>query len=701
MHDKNIDKKVEIQMSIENKEKNPEFIKERDHALNIQKIISDSINIEKGLLSSRRSDILDERKYFIDYFNELHDDERRDLLENEFIDMKTYESTLVRLRNLTKQLREPYFARIDFTEDGYDSEALYIGTNMVRNPKTNLIEVFDWRAPVSNMYYECEPGRASYIAPSGKIEGDLTLKRKYVFKKGALDKYVDIKMPSDDEFLAEILSHNASSHLKSIVETLQTEQNKIIRDYLDGISVIQGCAGSGKSSIALHKIAYIMYTFRDKIKNKEIVILSPNSLFSDYISALLPDLGEENVVQNVQEDIISDILSDIQVDYFDRKQSIEYEMACSDERIPMVSKFKSGLDFLKIIKAYTEYLPGMIFQPDVLYLDAECYSSVSADELSELFFDRFSKVSLFERPEKIANHLIETKRLRTENIKEFLMESMFDMFKFTTLETIYKNIFFDEAFCEFLRTKGGFESIIEDKSDLSFLSVTPTLWVDASAMALLGMMLSDYGRQTNVFYFIADEAQDITPVFNEILKLRYGSANMLFAGDSAQLVYSNTGDYVKELKESAGYKPFRVYNLNTNYRSTTEIAEFAKNISGMVSQDIKCVRNGETPQIIKCNSDITEDINSYIKTCTEQGYQSIAVLCLTQSESDSLKVSLEYDAEKVSLSVLPVYMAKGLEFDCVAVINAGDRIKAYDNKNGSQMLYTACTRAMHNLVVFE
>lgn len=688
-------------MSIENREKNQEFIKERDHALNIQKIISDSINIENGLLSVRRSDILDERKYFIDYFNELHDDERRDLLENEFIDMKTYESTLVRLRNLTKQLREPYFARIDFTEDGYDSEALYIGTNMVRNPKTNLIEVFDWRAPVSNMYYECEPGRASYLAPSGKLEGDLTLKRKFVFKKGALEKYVDIKMPSDDEFLAEILSQNANSHLKSIVETLQTEQNKIIRDYLDGISVIQGCAGSGKSSIALHKIAYIMYTFRDKIKNKEIVILSPNTLFSEYISSLLPDLGEENVVQIIQEDIIGEILSDIQVDYFDRKQSIEYEMACGDEHVLEVSKIKSGSEFLKIIKAYTEYLPRMIFKPDVLYLDAECYSSVSAEELSELFFDRYNKVCLFDRPEKIAKHLVETKKLRTENIKEFLIDSMLEMFRFTSLETIYKNIFFDEDFCEFLRARDGFESIVENRKDLSFLSVTPTLWGDASAMALLGMMLSDYGRQTNVFYFIADEAQDITPVFNEILKLRYGSANMLFAGDSAQLVYSNTGDYVKELKESAGYKPFRVYNLNTNYRSTTEITEFAKNICGMSSQDIKCVRRGEVPKIVKCNSDITEDINNYINYCTEQGYQSLAILCLTQSEADSLKVAVDYDSARLSVSVLPVYMAKGLEFDCVAVINAGNRMKYYDDKNGSHMLYTACTRAMHDLMVFE
>jgi len=688
-------------MSIENRENNPEFVSERDRALYVQKLISESINIEKGLLSVRRSDILDERKYFIDYFYELPEDERRDLLENEFIDMKTYESTLVRFKNLTKQLREPYFARIDFTEDGYEPESLYIGTNMVRDPKTNLIEVYDWRAPVSNMYYECEPGRASYLAPSGKIEGELTLKRKYVFKKGALEKYININMPSDDEFLAEILSQNASSHLKSIVETLQTEQNKIIRDYLDGISVIQGCAGSGKSSIALHKIAYIMYTFRDKIKNKEIVILSPNTLFSDYISTLLPDLGEDNVVQIIQEDIVSDILSEIQIDYFDRRQSIEYEMACTDDSVREVSKFKSGSEFLRIIRAYAEYLPKMIFKPEVLYLDAECYSSVSAEELGELFFDKFEKVCLFDRPEKIANHLIETRRLRTENIKEFLVENMFDMFKFTTLETIYKNIFYDEEFCEFLREKGGFEDILEGKNDLSFLSVVPTLWSDAAAMALLGMMISDYGRQTNVFYFIADEAQDITPVFAEILKLRYGSANMLFAGDSAQLVYSNTGDYVNELKVQAGYKPFRIYNLTTNYRSTTEITEFAKKLCGMESENIKCVRNGEEPQIISCGNDVTADINDYIEKCTERGYQSLAVLCLTQSEADSLKTELEFDREKMNVSVLPVYMAKGLEFDCVALINRKGRIVEYDRKNGSKVLYTACTRAMHNLAVFE
>ncbi|MBQ8164369.1 MAG: AAA family ATPase [Clostridia bacterium] len=688
-------------MSIENKEKNPEFIKEREHALEIQKIISDSINIEKSLLSVRRSDILDERKYFIDYFYELPDDERRDLLENEFIDMKTYESTLVRFKNLTKQLREPYFARIDFTEDDFESESLYIGTNMVRDPKTNLIVVYDWRAPISNMYYECEPGRASYIAPSGKIEGDLTLKRKYVFQKGALEKYININMPSDDEFLAEILSHNASSHLKSIVETLQTEQNRIIRDYLDGISVIQGCAGSGKSSIALHKIAYIMYTFRNKIKDKEIVILSPNTLFSDYISTLLPDLGEENVIQTVQEDIINDILSDVQVDYFNRNQSIEYEMASPDDTVREVSKFKAGTEFLQIIKAYAEYLPKMIFKPEVLYLDAECYSSVSAEELGELFFEKFDKVCLFDRPEKIANYLIESRRLRTENIKEFLVENMFEMFRFTTLETIYKNIFFDKEFYSYLEEKGGFESVVAGREDLSHLSVVPTLWSDAVSMALLGMMLSDYGREKNVFYFIADEAQDLTPVFIEILKIRYGSSNMLFAGDNAQLVFSNTGDYVNELKAAAGYKPFRVYNLTSNYRSTTEIAEFAKAKCGMGNIEIRCVRSGEKPEIIPCGNDAAGSVNDYIKECTSKGYESIAVLCLTQAEADSLKPVIEYDTEKVNVTVLPVYMAKGLEFDCVAVMNCNSRMAEYDSKNGSCVLYTACTRAMHNLAVFE
>ena len=176
---------------------------------------------------------------------------------------------------------------------------------------------------------------------------------------------------------------------------------------------------------------------------------------------------------------------------------------------------------------------------------------------------------------------------------------------------------------------------------------------------------------------------------------------MLFAGDNAQLVFGNTGKYIEDIKNSAKYKPFRTYTLTSNYRSTKEIADFAVKYSGLDNTEIKCVRQGSEPKVISCGSNLTDELNKYISECAEKGYKSVAVLCLNQKEADSLKPVIESPDETVRISVLPVYMAKGLEFDCAAVVNCGGRMKESDRKNGTCVLYTACTRAMHDLAVFE
>jgi DNA helicase-2/ATP-dependent DNA helicase PcrA len=212
---------------------------------------------------------------------------------------------------LGKQLKEPYFAGFTFKEKGEDEEEnYYLSIHTLRQPETGAIVTTDWRAPVASLYYEAEPGKANFSAPAGVIEGDLLKKKRYVFKDGKLIKSTEIGMPSDDEMLCEVLNQNSDTHMKTILQTIQKEQYKIVRDYIEGIAVIQGCAGSGKSSIALHKVAYVLYAFRDRLKHGEVTIISPNSVFSEYISSVLPELGEESVKEFLFEDVIQYALKD-------------------------------------------------------------------------------------------------------------------------------------------------------------------------------------------------------------------------------------------------------------------------------------------------------------------------------------------------------------------------------------------------------
>ena len=219
---------------------------EKQYAADAKAAVGRCTEKELSRLKDKREDILEERKYFIDYFYELKEDEKRDLLENEYLDTKTYENTLSDLARLGRQMQEPYFARFDFCEtEEDDAEKYYIGIHTVTDPLDGRIVIYDWRAPVSSLYYEYEPGPAAYKAPGGEVEGELLLKRRYVFKKGELKSFSDINMPSDDELLNEVLSQKSETHMKTILQTIQKEQHRIIRDYIEGVSVIQGCPGSG------------------------------------------------------------------------------------------------------------------------------------------------------------------------------------------------------------------------------------------------------------------------------------------------------------------------------------------------------------------------------------------------------------------------------------------------------------------------
>lgn len=652
---------------------------EQEYAALAKEAISGCTQKELARLQEKREHILDERKYFIDYFYELKEDEKRDLLENEYLDTKTYENTLTELARLSKQMQEPYFARFDFIEEGEAStDKYYVGIHTVTDPKTGRIMIYDWRAPVSSLYYEYEPGQASYKAPGGNVAGELKLKRRYVFRKGELKSFSDISMPSDDELLTEVLSQKSETHMKTILQTIQKEQHRIIRDYIEGVSVIQGCPGSGKSSVALHKAAYVLYCFREKLKTQRIAVISPNAVFAEYISSVLPDLGEENVDTLLAEDILSACLEgEDDVRYTDRAATTELYIQGSRPDV----QYKSSEAFRQRILDYVKELESSIFIAADLYME-DGRLCMSAADIDRIFYEELKGIPLLKRTGSLTDYICEKKNFTSYDLKEYVAGEIDGMLKSKYISELYR-LMFDE-----------------DSRPATFI------WEDGCAMALLKILLKGIETEYSVFYLIADEAQDFSPVFLEIINRRFRGSNMLFVGDEDQLVFENSGDYRSDIQRIITKKPFREYGLTTNYRSTAQIMDFALKIMGRNNDDSSCslcVRQGEVPEVLQVGREnMANAVSDYICSIYEHGYENVAVLCKSADECTEIRTSLKLPLKvenNINLKILPVYMAKGLEFDAVAIWDVC--AEKYHKDNDRNILYTAVTRAMHNVKIFS
>ncbi|MDR0288268.1 MAG: AAA family ATPase [Clostridiales bacterium] len=663
---------------------------ELDYTKSVLSVIDKKVGLELESLKRKRGIILDERQYFMDYLPELAEDEVLSLVRNEMVDTSSYESVLNEVVKLEKQKREPYFGRFDFTEEGEsESERFYIGIFGLKDPENSSFLVFDWRAPVASLYYDYEPGECSYKAPLGNIRGVMSLKRKYRFTAGKLHSYYDVSMPSDDETLMEVLKSNSGSSMKTIVNTIQKEQNKIIRDYIEGISVIQGCAGSGKSSIALHKAAYVLYSFRERLKTEELVIISPNDMFSKYISNVLPDLGEKNLIELLPEDILLCCFDrEADIKFLSRPQTVEFILECSktDNSLAERSFIMSGEGFRQIMLSYCKYLAETIFIPIELYLDEDMENYVSTDELSNLFYSEFKEFPVFYRQRKMAGYICEKYDIKSMEMKNYFADLLLEMLISNNLNDLYEMMF----------ENMGFRRTLNDDLKMIFDKLGPVdnLWFeDGGALALMALKLCEPELNNRVFYLLADEAQDYSPVFLEVLKTVYRGSNMLFVGDKNQLVFNNSGNYLEDIEKVITKRPFRKYELLKSYRSTKQIMEYAQKIIG--SENIEVIREGEAVE--EYTSDHLVNLIGFLKSSADKGYENIAVICETESDAKvcaSDVVGLLGDTGLSDIRILPVYLAKGLEFDSVAVWN----VKGKFNKKG---LYTACTRAMHRLAVFN
>lgn len=661
------------------------------------------------------------------------------------IQKRNHEFTRKLEEKYEKMLKSPYFGRIDFVEKGEEKAGkYYIGiSNLIKDNYDFLI--YDWRAPISSMFYDNEIGEAYYKCPDGVVNGKLTLKRQYKIVKGKIEYMFDSNLKIDDEILQEILSKNADSKMKVIVTSIQKEQNKVIRNEEYKNLIVQGPAGSGKTSIALHRIAYLLYRHRDKIMPQNIVIFSPNDIFKDYISNVLPELGEENVCEITFMDYMHKALGD---DLIKEKYSemMEYILGSKKEhdyqrRINNI-KYKSSKEFIDILKRYVSYLENVRRNfADIIYRGELI---ISSRDIEKLFFIDYAKLPLKGRLKKIKERILyivkpyEKKRIKeiasklresesyideleilersTTIVKNEMKEIYCKINKMTEFDLVdtYKKLFLN---LEHFYVNSNFEycktKLDEIKSyTLKNLKDRKLNYEDQIPLLYLKGAFGDVPKTSEIKYVIIDEAQDYTPLQYEIFCQLFNSANMTILGDLNQSInpFMNVGD-ISNISNMFFKENTCIINLNKSYRSTIEITRFSRKL---LNKDIigECVkRSGDEPLLLglpnedAINKRLLEDVKMYKK----KGYKSIGIVTRTAKEADNVfrflqdklhvRVIMKDDDEFVNdILVIPVYLAKGLEFDVVLIYNVGN--ENYNCEEERLLLYTACSRALHVLCIY-
>ena len=644
-----------------------------------------------------------------------------------------------------KMLVSPYFGRIDFLEKNeLDAEKCYIGLSNLTDEDFDFL-VYDWRAPISSMFYDYEIGQASYECPQGVISGEITSKRQYKINNGIIEYMFDSNLSIDDEMLQELLSKSSDDKMKGIVTTIQKEQNQVIRNEDYKNLIVQGAAGSGKTSVALHRIAYLLYKHRDRITSQNIIIFSPNNIFNDYISNVLPQLGEENMYQTTFKDYMHKKLgngfrketpSEMMEYILDSNETLTYK-----DRIKNIN-FKTSVEFMNILKEYINHLETKERKfKDIIVRDKLI---ISSQEIQKLFLKDFADRPIKKRLEKIKSRILfliepyeeawvkeiyqeldssgyyidrqEMKEESTLTVKKQLKDVYDKISRMTEFNVvnIYRNLFkYSNKFLNRLATSYDKNFINHIKTyTMENLNTRNLYYEDQVALLYLKVALGDAPATSQIKYVIIDEAQDYTPLQYEIFYQLFKSAKMTILGDINQSInpFMNVGNYNNIYNISKD--DTCIINLTKSYRSTMEITKFSRKLLIENINDEYVERHGEEPNVIgfshesHMNKKLIEEINNY----KEKNYKSIGIITKTARETRDLYsllkannidvVSIEKDDDSYTNGVLviPSYLAKGLEFDVVFIYDVSN--KNYNSEDERLLLYTCCTRALHVLNIY-
>ena len=602
------------------------------------------------------------------------------------------EFLLARKRRLQKLRQSPYFGRVDFMPRGQkDPEACYIGIHGFFDDHSNTHLVYDWRAPISTLFYDFETGEAAFASPDGEVRGEIMRKRQLRIREGELQLVFESSLNIVDDVLQDELARASDEGMRNIVATIQRDQNAIVRNEDAHTLIIQGVAGSGKTSIALHRVAFLLYRFRDTLSSKDILIISPNRVFADYISNVLPELGEEAIREISMEQLADELLDhEYRFQSFFEQTTVLAEK--HDEALRQRIEFKASAGFLEQLGEYA----GHVEANRCAAVDIRLGQRIIPDTFIEECFARHPRIALTERLRRVLNEVETAIRVHyryevTPEERRILRDALKGMHRSATLRQTYK------AFYDWLGKPELFQTV---KGKLEYADVFPLAYLK---MRLDGME----NPYREIKHLLIDEMQDYTPVQYAVLA-RLFSCRKTVLGDVAQSVNPYSASRIEDVRRALFGAS--LVKLTRSYRSTLQVMEFALQISPDPDL-VPMQRHGPAPRVIRCRTRAAEldVLLEQIADFHAAGQGSLGILCKTDRQAQRLAQDLAeagiehtlFDEHSTAFSsgvvVCSAHMAKGLEFDRVLV--PGVTESAYATPMDRNLLYVACTRAMHGLVL--
>lgn len=656
---------------------------------------------------------------------------------------KSHQHASAALGKMKRLKQSPYFGRIDFEEEGYGTDSIYLGIASLLEEGDETFLVYDWRAPISNLYYDSVPGPASYETPSGTIEGTMTLKRQFVIRGREIKVMFDTGVTIGDELLQQVLSRSSDAQMKSIVATIQREQNRIIRNDRSRMLIVQGAAGSGKTSAALQRVAYLLYKHRDTLQADQMILFSPNPMFNSYVSTVLPELGEENMLQTTFQEYLEHRLGrEFQLE--DPFIQIEYVLSGREDedyaaRINGI-RYKSSASFLDAINRYKQLLERkeMRFKP----LRFMGKVVVDADAIAEKFYAFDPAIRLANRCELLKDWLLKelavfgkgelnepwveeqiqildiedyqrafqrmrrNQKGRADNFSDYDEEKVIlskmvvsdrlkplrrwvKSLRFVDVTALYSQLFQNREL--FREIHGG-----ELPADWDAICVQTLVKIregelfyeDATPFLYLKELILGFRSNTSIRHVIIDEAQDYSPFQLYFLKRLFPRARMTALGDLNQAIYAHASvlQQSTSLTELYGEEQSELITLVQSYRSTREIVEFTRGMIPGGEAIVPFIREGEKPEV-RVLDDVAE-LNGRIRQDIEglraEGYDMIAVICKTAAESQQAYEALSKDLPVKLIKKTTLSFEKGIHI-IPAYLAKGvefDAVLIYDGSDG-------------------
>lgn len=606
-------------------------------------------------------------------------------------------------------LKNPFFGRVDFIEKGSDQiEKIVIGLYSLPDEKGQLL-VHDWRAPICSLYYDAEPGNVSYISPSGEIFGQMTLKRQYKMENGHLKFYVDTQLNIDDSVLLDILSGATSHHMKQIVSTIQAEQNAAIRCENQKVVSVVGAAGSGKTSVAMHRAAFLMYRQRNLLDAKRIQILSPSTAFSEYISTVLPELGEDNIGSRTLHEMVESVLGKkVETPIRQLEQLLTGAVALRTQSV----QWKCGMDFMQLLRKYTQDFAT--FGPEFADVIMDGQTLIKREELRNMYAQEFTLLTPAQRLMRMKTTLDTRLASWEEKLYKQYEASFAGQYNGKELVFVSKMAVSQRLqpvrnqLRDMLAVKGSdVMKIVMQEAPQELREAYAenqqagiTWWEDAIAEAYLYVRLGFAPTEKSIYHLLVDEAQDYSEIALAFLHAYHPNARVTLLGDPMQRTCPGMPACQPEnWGECFDVKDAPLFPLSKSYRSTQPITQLCAALLPGGEKLEAFGREGERPLVAQYSEALLKETLNRFRA---EGHQSIAVITRTQAQADSLSAKLEnvyrFDGGEADLNyesgdnvVACYHLTKGLEFDAVIVVWPDCELTDSERRR----LYTACSRALH------